>query len=76
MKIKNYSFAGVEYQISMPENIMYTDERFLAHFAVESTENPHIFNFNYCEELSTEPMYRTYVLFSLYTRKPGFAVTH
>ena len=67
MKIKNYSFAGVEYQISMPENIMYTDERFLAHFAVESTEKPHIFNFNYCEELSP-PMGQCV------TAKPGFRV--
>ena len=67
MKIKNYSFAGVEYQISMPENIMYTDERFLAHFAVESTEKPHIFNFNYCEELSP-PMGQCV------TAKPGFRI--
>lgn len=67
MKIKNYSFAGVEYQIAMPEEIIYTDERFLAPFAVETVENPHIFNFDYCEQL-TPPAGQCVA------EKPGFRV--
>ena len=67
MKIKNYSFAGVEYQIIMPEEIMYTDERFLAPFAVETVEKPHIFNFDYYEEL-TQPTGQCVA------KKPGFRV--
>ena len=27
MKIKNYKFAGIEFQFSIPEDKMYNDER-------------------------------------------------
>ena len=67
MKIKNYKFAGVEYQIVLPEDIMYTDERHLAAFAVDTVKNPHIFKFDCCDNL-TPPVGE------LVAVKPGFCV--
>lgn len=51
MITKNYSFAGVDLQISMAEEIMYTNDRYLAPFAVDSVDDPHIFTFEFCESL-------------------------
>lgn len=51
MITKNYSFAGVELQISMAEEIMYTNDRYLAPFAVDAVADPHIFTFELCENL-------------------------
>lgn len=48
---KNYSFAGLEIQIEMPEKLMYKDDRDLAAFAVENVTDPHIFTFEMVDSL-------------------------
>ena len=67
MITKNYSFAGVDISICMAEEIMYTNDRYLAPFAVDSVTNPHIFTFEFCEKL-TEPASDCIVA------KPGFRI--
>ena len=52
MKTKNYSFAGVECSVTMPENLMYTDERYLAAFADDRVENPHKFTFELVDSIT------------------------
>lgn len=51
MITKNYSFAGIELQISMAEEMMYTNDRYLSPFLVDSVSDPHVFTFEFCESL-------------------------
>lgn len=51
MITKNYSFAGIEMQISMAEDLMYTNDRYLTPFAVDSVTDPHLFTFELCDNL-------------------------
>ena len=67
MKTKNYCFAGVEISVAMPENLMYKDDRYLAPFAVDRVENPHIFTFELTDTI-TPPTGE------LVTAKPSFCV--
>ncbi len=58
-----YRFAGVEYQLEIPEEHVYTEERYLAPFRVDTVSEPHVFRFQYVDVLdspagdfiSTEP---------------------
>ena len=67
MEKKNYCFAGIEIQIAMPAEIMYTDDRYLAPFRVDTVTDPHIFTFEFCDKL-TAPVTECIVA------KPGFRV--
>ena len=49
---KYYSFAGVELEIIIPDEFTYTNERYLAPFAVEHVESPHRFRFDVVDELT------------------------
>lgn len=51
MKIYNYRFAGVEYQIVIPAQYMYSEHRDLEPFLTDTVNNPHIFNFSVCDSL-------------------------
>lgn len=51
MVTKCYSFAGVDLQISMAEEIMYINDGYLASFATDSVLKPHNFTFEICEKL-------------------------
>lgn len=55
MKTKYYHFAGLDFQISMDEDLMYQNERRLAAFSVESVENPHSFYFERVDNLPKLP---------------------
>lgn len=48
-----YRFAGVEIEVSMPEELFYTNEYQLAPFAVERTENSHRFCFEMVDVLTS-----------------------
>ena len=67
MITKNYCFAGVEIQIMAPEQLIYTDDRYLAPFAVDSVTDPHIFTFETADTLP-EPCGICVV------KKPGYIV--
>ena len=67
MMKKNYSFAGLEIQIEMPKNLMYTNERDLAEFAVDSVTDSHIFTFEMADSL---PLPQGECI----AKKPGFMV--
>lgn len=54
MMKKYYRFAGLEFQVEMPDACAYQEERHLAEFAVDALEDPHRFRFEQVEEL-TEP---------------------
>lgn len=70
MMKKYYRFAGLEFQVEMPEHCAYTDERHLTSFRVDACVNPHTFRFDYVEELTphvgnctvTQPNFRIYPL--------------
>lgn len=51
MMERYYRFAGLEFLISMPENMMYENAYRLAPFAVDTVTDPHIFSFSRVEEL-------------------------
>ena len=51
MITKNYSFAGVDLQISMAEEVMYINDGYLAPFATDIVSDPHKFVFELCENL-------------------------
>ena len=52
MMKRYYRFAGLEFQVEMPEEIFYRDERHLASFRADTCENPHVFRFDRVEELT------------------------
>jgi hypothetical protein len=68
MKIKNYKFAGIEFQFSIPENKMYNDERNLKEFQAETVENPLRFDFELVDNIdgpqgeciTVQPNFRIY----------------
>ena len=64
---KNYIFAGVEIQIAMAEELMYTDDRYLAPFAVDTVTDPHVFTFEFSDSLPAPEGECT-------VKKPGFHV--
>ncbi len=64
---KNYCFAGVEVQIVAPKEWMYTDDKYLAPFAVEDVKEPHVFTFEPADDLP-EPYGNCVV------KRPGFIV--
>ena len=73
MMKRYYCFAGLEFQIEIPEACAYTQERNLASFRVESVKDPHRFICDHAEKL-TEPEGTPYVNqpnFSLYTTSEG-----
>lgn len=49
---KYYRFAGLELCVSADEKWMYTDDRSLAPFRVESVTDPHIFTFDFVAALT------------------------
>ena len=49
---KYYSFAGVELELIIPDEFAYTNERYLAPFAVTNVESPHRFRFDVVDELT------------------------
>lgn len=49
---KYYAFAGVELAVDIPDSLMYTDDRTLEPFRVETVTDPHIFRFGIVERLS------------------------
>lgn len=51
MMIRYYRFAGLEFQIELPEAFAYTEERHLTSFRLDACEDPHIFRFDCVEEL-------------------------
>ena len=53
MMKRYYRFAGLEFQVEMPETIAYRDERHLAAFRADTCENPHVFRFERVEELTS-----------------------
>ncbi len=65
---KCYNFAGIGFEIEIPDEKMYTDEHYLAPFRVESVQDPHCFRFELVEELTApkgecianEPAVRVY----------------
>ena len=52
MEKRMYCFAGVEIEITMPEERFYTNEYRLAPFRVNQVENPYRMNFRWVDELS------------------------
>ncbi len=48
---KYYSFAGVEIAVSLPDEMMYEDDRTLSDFRVEAVRDPHTFNFSMTDAL-------------------------
>ncbi len=48
---KLYRFAGLDFQIEMPEACAYSSEWNLASFRVDAVEGPHRFRFEYVDEL-------------------------
>ena len=52
MMKRYYRFAGLEFQVEMPEAIAYRDERHLASFRADTCEKPHVFRFDRVEELT------------------------
>ena len=73
MMKRYYCFAGLEFQIEIPEACAYTQERNLASFRVESVKDPHRFICDHAEKL-TEPEGIPYVIqpdFSLYAAPEG-----
>lgn len=51
METRYYSFAGVDVCISCPADLMFTEERRLAPFRVESQTDAHVFRFERVPEL-------------------------
>lgn len=49
---KYYRFAGVECEVDIPDDLIYTNERHLAPFAVDAVERPHRFRFEMVDELT------------------------
>ena len=73
MMKRYYRFAGLEFQIGIPEAFAYIEERNLAAFRVKSVTDPHHFVFDYVEKL-TEPEGEPYVTqpsFRLYATPEG-----
>lgn len=62
-----YRFGGVEFQITMPEEIFYREERHLAPFAVNDVRNPHVFRFELVDTMP-EPEGK------LFVKMPTFSV--
>ena len=52
---KHYRFGGLELVFDLPQERMYHNDRYLAPFAVSSTEDPHRFRFDVVPELSAPP---------------------
>lgn len=50
---KYYSFAGVDVIVSIPDKWMYDDEKTLKEFKVSQVKNPHYYQFEIVDELST-----------------------
>ena len=48
---KYYAFAGVGVAVDLPEDRMYTDDRSLGAFAVDSLDQPHRFRFSLTDRL-------------------------
>lgn len=48
---KDYSFAGIDVTVSIPDERMYTDERHLEPFRVENVSNPHHYRFSVVDSL-------------------------
>ena len=51
MKTRNYSFAGVDVQLIMAEEMAYTEDRYITAFAVDTVQDPQVFTFEFCENL-------------------------
>ena len=49
---KRYRFAGLEFQIEMPEDCAYKDEWNLAFFRTDAVQDPHRCWFEYVDELT------------------------
>ena len=62
-----YRFAGVEYQLEIPEEHVYTDERYLAPFRVDTVSEPHVFRFQYVDILDSP-------VGNFISTEPGFCV--
>ena len=66
--VKNYSIAGLEFSIRIPDERAYTEEGVLAAFAVESVRDPYVFEYEMADKLSppngactvAEPGFRIY----------------
>lgn len=52
MMERYYRFAGMDFVISMPEEMMYEKEYRLAPFGVQQVTDPHMFTFEYVDELT------------------------
>lgn len=48
---KYYRFAGVEVEFDIPDDMVYTDERYLAPFAVSEVREPYRFAFRHADAL-------------------------
>ena len=73
MMKRYYRFAGLEFQVEMPEEIFYRDERHLASFRADTCEKPHVFRFDRVEEL-TLPAGNCQMMqpnFRIYAREEG-----
>jgi len=76
-----YRFAGLEFQVEIPEEIAYRDEWNLGAFRVEHCDNPQIFRFDYAEDLQEpkggcsvkQPNFRIYPLEEGHVRYIGGA---
>ena len=64
---KLYRFAGLEFQIEMPEACAYKNEWHLDAFRTESVEDPHRYGFEYVDELTPSNG-------NLFVKQPGFAL--
>ena len=73
MMKRYYRFAGLEFQVEMPESCAYEDERTLAHFRADSVVDPHRFYFEQVEilEAPSGDCYMEQPNFSLYGQPSG-----
>ena len=49
---KYYSFAGIDFEIDIPDESVYSDERYLSAFAVEEVTDPEHYRIRFVDELT------------------------